>query len=195
MRILGIDPGSVVTGYGLLEFSVRRFRLVDSGVIRPDPGLPFDRRLLQIYNDLLVLVADRSPDEVALESVFYGQNVQTMMRMCHARGVILLAVASRGTPLFEYSPSEVKRAVVGNGAASKEQVRFMVQQILGLPDMKVPLDTTDAVALAICHSHRRTDGIQGSRPRSNLEEKLRLMGAYDRRRKVSDKLKGLKVRS
>ena len=195
MLILGIDPGSVVTGYGLVESAPRRFRLIDSGVIRPDPKLPFARRLLQIYDDLLTLIADRTPDEVALESVFYGENVQTMMKMCHARGVIVLAVVNSNRPLSEYTPAEVKRAVVGTGAASKEQVRFMVQQILGLPALDGPYDTTDAIAIALCHSHRRAESALSSRRKNNLEEKLRQMGAYNRKNKLSEKLKTLKLQS
>jgi crossover junction endodeoxyribonuclease RuvC len=195
MRILGIDPGSVVTGYGLVESVARRSRLIDSGFIRPDSKLPFGKRLLQIYDDLLTLISDCAPDEVALESVFYGENVQTMMKMCHARGVILLAVVNSDLPLFEYTPAEVKRAVVGTGSASKAQVRFMVEQILDLPPSDHPDDTYDAVALALCHSHRRASGVPGSRRRNSLEEKLREMGAYDRKNRLSEKLKALKVKT
>ncbi|OGG56882.1 MAG: crossover junction endodeoxyribonuclease RuvC [Candidatus Handelsmanbacteria bacterium RIFCSPLOWO2_12_FULL_64_10] len=195
MRILGIDPGSVVTGYGLVESASRRSRLIDSGFIRPDPKLPFGKRLLQIYDDLLTLISDCAPDEVALESVFYGENVQTMMKMCHARGVILLAVVNSDLPLFEYTPAEVKRAVVGTGSASKAQVRFMVEQILDLSPSDNPDDTYDAVALALCHSHRRASGVPGSRRTNNLEDRLRQMGAYDRKNKLSEKLKALKVKT
>ena len=195
MRILGIDPGSVVTGYGLVESAARRSRLIDSGAIRPDPKLPFGKRLLQIYDDLLTLISDCAPDEVALESVFYGENVQTMMKMCHARGVILLAVVNSDLPLFEYTPAEVKRAVVGTGSASKSQVRFMVEQILGLPPLDGPYDTSDALALALCHSHRHVGGAPGARPKSNLEEKLRQMGAYDKKNRLPEKIKALKVKT
>jgi crossover junction endodeoxyribonuclease RuvC len=194
MLILGLDPGSVVTGYGLVESASRRFRLIDSGAIRPDPKLPFARRLLQIYDDLLTLISRRPPDEVALESVFYGENVQTMMKMCHARGVILLAVVNSDLPLSEYTPAEVKRAVVGTGSASKSQVRFMVEQILGLPKIEGPYDTSDAIALALCHSHRRAENVPDSRRKNNLEDKLRQMGAYDSKNRLPEKLKALKIK-
>jgi crossover junction endodeoxyribonuclease RuvC len=191
MLILGIDPGSVLTGYGLVESRSRRFRLVDSGVIRPDPKLPFAKRLLQIYDDLLTLIADRPPDEVALESAFYGKNVQTMMKMCHARGVILLAVMNRDLPLYEYTPAEVKRAVVGSGSASKAQVAFMIERMLGLPPIRGPYDTSDALALALCHAHRAGVAIPEPRGRNRLDEKLRRMGAYGRKIGLPDKLKAL----
>jgi len=118
-----------------------------------------------------------------------------MMKMCHARGVILLAVANSGLPLFEYAPSEVKRAVVGTGSASKPQVRFMVEQILGLPKLEGPHDTSDAIALALCHSHRRAENTLGSRRKNNLEEKLRQMGAYDRKNRLSEKIRMLKLKT
>ena len=194
MLILGIDPGSVVTGYGFVHSGPGRCRLVDSGVIRPDSKLPFEKRLLQIYDDLLCLIAQRPPDEVALESVFHGKNVQTMMKMCHARGVILLAVVNSALPVCEYTPTQVKRSVVGRGSASKEQVRFMIQQILGLPKVEGPPDVSDALALAICHSHRGGLDLPDARRSRNLEEKLRQMGAFDRGHKLPAPLAGLKGR-
>jgi crossover junction endodeoxyribonuclease RuvC len=177
-----------------VESASRRCRLIDSGAIRPDPQLPFGKRLLQIYDDLLTLIAHRTPDEVALESVFYGENVQTMMKMCHARGVILLAVVNSDLPVFEYTPAEVKRAVVGRGSASKAQVRFMVEQILSLPKTDGLYDTSDAIALALCHSHRNAHSVPDSRRKNNLEDKLRKMGAYDRKDRLPEKLKVLKLK-
>ena len=155
MVILGIDPGSVVTGYGVLEGHDRKHRLVTCGCIRPDSKLPFARRLLAIYDSLLELIADVAPDEVALEAVFYGANVQTMMKMCHARGVIMLALANSDLPIFEYSPREIKKAAVGRGGASKEQVQFMIHSIFGMEGSSETYDVTDGVAVALCHAHRR----------------------------------------
>ena len=185
MRILGIDPGSVVTGFGLLESREKKFRLLESGAIRPDPKLPFEKRLLRIYDELLKLISERTPDEVALESIYHGENVKTTMKLCHARGVIILAVVNSNLPLFEYTPTEVKRAVVGRGSASKSQVRFMVEQILGHLEIGKGHDTSDAIALAICHSHRDRNNDRSPDRKDSLQEKLRKMGAFDGKRRGS----------
>ncbi len=197
MVILGIDPGSVVTGYGVVEHQDRKNRLVTCGCLRPDAGLPFAKRLLEIYDGLLELVADAAPDEVAVEATFYGANVQTLMKMCHARGVIMLALANSDLPIFEYSPREVKKAVVGRGGASKEQVQFMVQHIFEMDRLPETYDVTDAVAIALCHANR--SGLVGGgegRGKNDLEAKLREAGAYDRRpNRLDEKLKAVKATS
>ena len=195
MVILGIDPGSVVTGYGVVEHQNRKSRLVTCGCLRPDARLPFARRLLEIYDGLLELVSNVAPDEVAVEAVFYGANVQTLVKMCHARGAILLALANSHLPIFEYSPREVKKAVVGRGGASKEQVQFMVQRILGMDKLPQPHDVTDAVAVALCHANRGglLEGHKGQR-KGDLEAKLREAGAYDRRPdRLDEKIKAAKL--
>ena len=154
MVILGIDPGSVITGYGAVNHLNRKSRLVCSGCIQPDPKLPFQKRLIEIYDRLLELISDIGPDEVAIESAFYGANVKTLMKMCHARGVIMLALANSDLPIFEYSPREVKKAVVGNGGASKEQVQYMVKNLFGTELGSQKLDVSDAIAIAMCHANR-----------------------------------------
>ena len=201
MIILGIDPGSVVTGFGLVEHQNRKNRLLQCGCIRPGNKLSFPRRLLYIYDHLLALVADSSPDEVALESVFYGVNTQSLIKLCQARGAIVTALANSDLPISEYAPREVKKAVVGRGSASKEQVQFMIQRLLGKEALDQTLDATDAVAIALCHAHQkvaaRGPGIgdnklaekiealkQDSRKRSRFDEKLKEIGvnAKSRRR-------------
>jgi crossover junction endodeoxyribonuclease RuvC len=193
--ILGIDPGSVVTGYGVVEHQNRKSRLMTCGCLRPDAKLPFARRLLEIYDGLLELVSNVAPDEVAVEAVFYGANVQTLMKMCHARGAILLALANSYLPIFEYSPREVKKAVVGRGGASKEQVQFMVQRIFEMDKLPETYDVTDAVAIALCHANRGglLEG-HGGREKNDLEAKLREAGAYDRRpNRLDEKIKAAKL--
>ena len=156
MVILGVDPGSVITGYGVVDHANRKNRLVRCGCIQTDPKLPFQNRLIEIYDRLQELISDISPDEVALESAFYGANVKTLMKMCHARGVIMLALANSDLPISEYSPREVKKAVVGNGGASKEQVQYMVKSLFGSELGSDKLDVSDAIAIALCHANRGT---------------------------------------
>tara|TARA_Y100000588_G_scaffold364151_2_gene427540 strand:+ start:1175 stop:1741 length:567 start_codon:yes stop_codon:yes gene_type:complete len=176
--ILGIDPGSVVTGYGYVEVG-RRHRLVDAGCIRPGNNESFERRLLGIHEQFEDLVQRRRPDAVAVEAAFHGANVQTLMKMCHARGTILTAVARAGVEFFEYAPREVKKAVVGNGNASKEQVRFMVEKVLGSVGDRAPLDVTDAVAVALCHAHRhgRPGPVGGEKDLPSIADRLIAAGA------------------
>ena len=154
MVVLGIDPGSVVTGYGLVGCEGRKNHLIDCGCFRPTARLPFAQRLRHICAELREVIEAVSPDEVALEATFYGANVQTLMKMCHARGAILLTLAEAELPIFEYSPREVKKAVVGNGGASKEQVQFMVQSLFGKGRLPRALDASDAVGVALCHLNR-----------------------------------------
>lgn len=154
MTILGIDPGSTVTGYGLIQHEDRVSRLLECGCIRTKARTSFPERLKKIYAELTDRLAELRPDEVAVEDVFYSENVKAALRIGHARGVILLAAANAGVPIAEYTPREVKRAVVGSGAASKEQVQFMVKHILHLKELPHPYDVTDALAVALCHIHR-----------------------------------------
>ena len=156
MVILGIDPGSVITGFGAIQTENREPRLIGCGCIRTSAKTPFAERLRKIYGELAETLLRYHPDEVAVEDVFYSNNVKTALKIGHARGVILLAAADAGLPIAEYSPREVKRAVVGSGSASKEQVQFMVKNILTLKEAPEPYDATDALAVALCHAHRLT---------------------------------------
>ncbi len=152
--VLGLDPGTLVTGYGIVERTGTHLRLVDCGSIRNDAASPMARRLQRIHGELAAVIDRTRPDEFAIESAFYGKNAQSALKLGHARGVAMLAAVERGLEVTEYSPREVKKAVAGRGTASKEQVRFMVRSILALDDAPMGLDASDAVAIAICHMHR-----------------------------------------
>ncbi len=195
MVILGIDPGSIVTGYGVVACQDRERRLVDCGFLRPGADLPFPKRLLKIYDDLLRLVADASPDEVAIEAVFHGANVKTLMKMCHARGAIMVALANSDLPIFEYAPREVKKSVVGRGNASKEQVQFMVRQLFGMEEPPETFDVTDALAVALCHANRGHLLPGSGKPgESGLAAKLAAAGAFEpRENRLEETLRSMGV--
>ena len=158
MRVLGIDPGTRATGYGLVERGPRDSRLVECGVIRPRET-DTAGRLADIHTAALELVDRLAPNCVAIESAFHGRNARTSMVLGQARGVLVLAAALRGLPVHEYAPREVKKHVTGTGAAGKEQVSFMVQKLLRLGDPPRPADAADGCAVALCHL------LSASRPR------------------------------
>ncbi|MGE5479930.1 MAG: crossover junction endodeoxyribonuclease RuvC [Chloroflexota bacterium] len=153
MRILGIDPGSVVCGYGVIEEASGKLRMVESGVIRAKLyAEDFNERLKEIYVRLASVVKRTKPDVAAFESPFYSKNVQSLIKLSHARAVSVLAAAMADLPIYEYSAREVKKSVTGNGAAAKESVQFMTIKILGIEDEREALyDASDALAVAICH--------------------------------------------
>ncbi len=151
MKILGIDPGTLKTGYGIIELSNGKIKLLSSGVIENKRIKSLPQRLKIIYDEITKLIDEYLPDELSIESAFYGKNVQSALKIGHARGVSILAAINKEIPTFEYSPREIKKAVVGNGAASKQQVMFMVNQILQLKKKKKNFDETDAIAVALCH--------------------------------------------
>lgn len=153
MRIFGIDPGSVRTGYGCIETSGGRSALVCSGAIVPPARSAFPEKLHVIYLELAERLADARPDCVAIESLFHGLNTRSAFALAHARGVMLLAATQVGLPVVEYAPAEVKRAVVGFGRAEKPQVQQMVTMLLGLAAPPTPFDVSDALAVALCHAH------------------------------------------
>lgn len=148
--VLGIDPGTAVTGYGVIEPSSDRIgRLIECGVIRTDDAQPLGDRLDTLFEGVTALLERHRPDAVAVESVFYAKNVRTTVTLGHARGVILLAAARAGVPVREFSPATVKKCVVGTGRAAKAQVGFMVQKLLNLATAPTPDDAADGVALAL----------------------------------------------
>lgn len=151
--ILGIDPGSRITGYGLIKEENRKISYLDSGCIRTSEG-ELSQRLLQIFNGICQLMDEYSPDEVAIEQVFVHQNPSSALKLGHARGVAMVAAASHRIRVSEYSPREVKQSLVGYGAAEKEQVKHMVVNLLML-NSPPQSDAADALAIAICHSHMR----------------------------------------
>ncbi len=155
MKILGLDPGSVITGYGAVEVEALRVTFVAGGRIRPR-ARAFSDRLKQIADDLTEILDREKPDVVVIEDVFYAKNVKSAFRIAHVRGALLLVSAQAGIEIVEYTPAEIKKAIVGNGSAAKEQVQFMVKHLLGLEEAP-PADESDALAAAICHSHRLRD--------------------------------------
>jgi crossover junction endodeoxyribonuclease RuvC len=153
MRVLGIDPGTAATGYGVVEEREGNLHAVRFGAITSPASLPFAQRLLRIYRNLRNLLTDLRPDCAAVEAVFFARNVQSALRLGQARGVALLALAETGIPIHEYSALEVKKAVTSFGQAQKDQVQRMVQMLLRLPETPQPADAADALAIAICHQH------------------------------------------
>jgi crossover junction endodeoxyribonuclease RuvC len=154
--IFGIDPGSASTGYGCVESDGRRHRLVACGALSAPSLTPFPDRLLLIHEGLVSLLAKHRPDCVAIENIFHAKNVRSALRLGEARGVALLAAAAAGVPICEYTPAEIKRAVVGFGRAEKQQIGQMVKLLLGLDAIPSPHDAADAIAVAICHIHGST---------------------------------------
>ena len=154
MRILGIDPGSNVTGYGIIESEGSHHTAVLFGAIKTKARLSFAERLLQIHDGLMEVLAREPAHVVAVEGVFYAANVQSALKLGHARGVALLVAARQGLPVFEYSALEIKSAIVGYGRAEKGQVQSMVRFLLRLAEIPSPNDAADALAVAICHAHR-----------------------------------------
>jgi crossover junction endodeoxyribonuclease RuvC len=151
MRVLGIDPGSAATGFGVVDGNSRRVRLVECGVIRPTRGADLADRLLEIHDGILSVIDRAAPECMAVEGVFYRENPRTAVILAHARGVALLAGAGSGLLVAEYPPAEIKKAVVGTGRATKDQVGWMVQKLLGLSEPPRPSDAADGCAAAICH--------------------------------------------
>lgn len=162
MKIFGIDPGSERTGYGCVERSGSRHRLVTCGVVAAHPSASFPERLKHIHGVLATLLAECRPDCVAVESIFHAKNVRSALKLGHARGVALLAASEAGLVVVEYAPAEIKRAVVGYGRAEKLQVGQMVKLLLGLDEAPRPHDVADALAVAICHLHSSTGAVAES---------------------------------
>ena len=153
MKVFGIDPGSERTGYGCVETDGRRLRLIVCGAITASKADAFPARLARIHLQLTALLEQCRPDSVAIEDLFHAVNVRSALKLGHARGVAMLAAVQSGCPIAEYTPAEVKRAVVGYGRADKAQVQQMVKLLLGLDQAPSPHDAADALAVAICHLH------------------------------------------
>ncbi len=154
MRILGIDPGSVSTGFGVIDYERGRLALVDQGSINTKRGAELSERLAHIHEALIAVIARNQPVAAAVETPFAGHNVKSLIQLSHARGVILLAARTANLEVFEYAPRSVKSAIVGYGGAEKEQVAKMVRMLLpGCATLKMSADASDALAIAICHAH------------------------------------------
>ncbi len=154
MIILGVDPGTNFTGFGVINYKKNNFNRIAHGIIRLSPSKSLSLRLEIIYNELDKLIKQYKPDEFAIETAFYGKNVQSAMKIGYARGVSILAAVHNKIPISEYSPREVKKSIVGNGAASKEQVSFMIRTLLEIKTVKMKYDESDALAIALCHAFR-----------------------------------------
>ena len=153
LRVMGVDPGSETTGYGVIESDGRRYALIEFAGIRPPSRLSFPERLLAISQKLEEVLERLTPQACAVEETFYAVNVKSALKLGHVRGVVLLAAARAGVEVFEYSPLEIKSALVGYGRAEKEQVQEMVRLLLKLKEAPKPLDASDALAVAICHAN------------------------------------------
>lgn len=153
MRILGVDPGSAHTGYGCIDTSGGRHRVLACGTLSPPAGGSFPDRLHAIHAGLTKLLREHEPEVVAIEDLFYARNARSALKLGHVRGVVMLAASEAGLPVAEYAPAEVKQAVVGYGRADKQQVQQMVSLLLGLDPPPSRLDASDALAVAVCHAH------------------------------------------
>lgn len=156
MRILGIDPGYGITGFGLIEAQLGQYRLLNCGAITTPPNTDFSWRLEMIYHDMTELLRLSQPEAVAIEELFFGQNVTTGINVAQSRGVLLLAIRQAGLPVFEYKPMQVKQALVGYGNATKRQMQDMTKRLLHLQTTPKPDDAADAIAIALCHARSST---------------------------------------
>jgi len=154
MIILGVDPGTLITGFGLIEIERGAYSVLAYDVVKNSSDRSMPVRLKNIYDRLCEVILEYHPDEFAIETAFFGKNVQSALKIGHARGVSILAAVNHQVPTTEYSPREVKKSVTGNGAASKRQVQFMVKSQLMLEEVPKYFDATDALAVALCHSFR-----------------------------------------
>ena len=153
MVIFGIDPGYAIVGCGVVRYERNSFSLMGYGAVTTDKDMPFNQRLTKIYDDITELLEKFKPDAVSIERLYFNTNQKTAIDVAQARGVIVLAVEKAGIPIFEYTPLQVKQSIVGYGRAEKKQVQLMTKTILGLEKMPKLDDTSDALAIAVCHAH------------------------------------------
>lgn len=164
MRILGIDPGIAIVGFGVIESNRGSVRMLQYGAVTTEAGLPLATRLVQIENDMTALIAQLKPDEIAVEELFFSKNITTGIAVAHGRGVILCTAERLGVPIFEYTPMQVKQAVAGYGLADKKQVMDMTKRLLKLKAVPKPDDAADALAIAICHARSATSLLRRKDP-------------------------------
>lgn len=153
MRILGIDPGFAIVGFGVLDYESNKFTPIDYGVITTDANTPFPVRLKILYDNILKIIEKYKPDYIAVEELFFNTNVKTAIAVGHARGVIILAAQNANIKTYEYTPLQIKQALTGYGRADKLQIQNMVKTFLGLNAIPKPDDAADALAVAVCHAH------------------------------------------
>lgn len=160
MRILGVDPGTATTGFGVIDHVNGKYKLVDAGVITTTPDTPMPERLITIHQELTQIIADTKPDQAAVELLYFATNVTTAISVGQARGVILLTLAEAGLRPAEYTPMQIKQAVTGYGGAKKPQIQEMVRVLLGLTEIPRPDDAADALGIAITHANQPKYDIQ-----------------------------------
>lgn len=153
MRILGVDPGFAITGYSVIDYVGNKFKLITSGAVTTQAGVSFPLRLEKLYNDLEQIITEYKPDAMSVEELFFNNNAKTAINVAQARGVILVVGRKQNLATYEYTPLQIKQAVVGYGRADKIQVQKMVKTILGVEKLPKLDDTTDSMAAAICHAH------------------------------------------
>ncbi len=153
MRILGIDPGFAIVGYGILDYEANKFKVVEYGAITTEASQEMNSRFKSIHDDLDEVIKRTKPDFMSIEALFFNSNQKTAINVAQARGVLLLAALNNGVRIFEYTPLQVKQAITGYGRADKNQVQQMVKMLLNLKEVPKPDDTADAIALAVCHAH------------------------------------------
>ena len=168
MRILGIDPGIAIVGFGLIESDRGAMRMLQYGAVTTEAGLPLATRLVQIEDDMRALIQQLRPDEIAIEELFFSKNITTGIAVAHGRGVVLCTAERLGVPIFEYTPMQVKQAVVGYGLAEKRQVMDMTKRLLKLKAVPKPDVAADALAIAICHARSATSLLRRKDP--NVKE-------------------------
>ncbi len=151
---MGVDPGLIQTGFGIISVRDNQTTLIDYGIIKPSPKDNLANRLLTIFNDIYKIITDFNPQIFAIEDIFYGNNVKSAMRLGQARGASMVAAASKQIPIYEYSARKVKQSVTGNGNAHKSQVQFMVKATLQMEHIPEPMDASDALAVALCHNQQ-----------------------------------------
>ena len=166
MRILGIDPGVAIVGFGLIESERGSVRMLQYGAVTTPAGLPLATRLVQIENDMTELIRQLKPDEIAIEELFFSKNITTGIAVAHGRGVILCTAERLGVPIYEYTPMQVKQSLTGYGKAVKKQMMEMVRLMLHLPTVPKPDDTADALAMAITHCNCSRSSLKDYLPRS-----------------------------
>ena len=159
--ILGIDPGTTIMGYGLIHIKGKNMELMQMGVLHLSKLSSHELKLKRIFERTLAMIDEYKPDELAVEAPFFGKNVQSMLKLGRAQGVAMAAGLYRDIPIFEYSPKKIKKAITGNGNASKEQVAAMLKSLLTIKEMPKHLDATDGLAAAVCHFFQRNVGLKG----------------------------------
>jgi len=160
MTIIGVDPGTIITGFGIVKFENNSLAYIHSGIIKTPITKEIPPRLEMIYNELDRLIKAYNPDEFSIETTFYAKNIQSVMKIGYARGVSLLAAVHNKLKISEYSPREIKKSVVGNGGASKEQVQFMIKKLMNINQTMLKFDESDALAIAVCHAFKSNSPVK-----------------------------------